>query len=99
MTRVAAVDCGTNSIRLLVAETDTAGDATPDGGATAGGAPSTDAPLREVVRRMEVVRLGQGIDLLVPVQGLKGVARARPRPAVPPDDEMVRRIADMLEKQ
>ena len=25
--------------------------------------------------------------------------RARPRPAVPPDDEMVRRIADMLEKQ
>jgi exopolyphosphatase / guanosine-5'-triphosphate,3'-diphosphate pyrophosphatase len=42
--RVAAVDCGTNSIRLLVAE--------PDG---AGG-------LREVDRRMEIVRLGQGVD-------------------------------------
>jgi len=42
--RVAAIDCGTNSIRLLVAE--------PDGG---GG-------LRDVDRRMLIVRLGQGID-------------------------------------
>jgi exopolyphosphatase/guanosine-5'-triphosphate,3'-diphosphate pyrophosphatase len=42
--RVAAVDCGTNSIRLLVAE--------PDG---AGG-------LRDVDRRMLIVRLGQGVD-------------------------------------
>jgi len=42
--RVAAIDCGTNSIRLLVAE--------PDG---AGG-------LREVDRRMLIVRLGQGVD-------------------------------------
>ncbi|WP_265443833.1 Ppx/GppA phosphatase family protein [Flexivirga meconopsidis] len=44
MTRVAAVDCGTNSIRLLVADTD---------GRT----------LRDVVRRMEIVRLGQGVDV------------------------------------
>ncbi len=44
MTRVAAIDCGTNSIRLLVA------DVPPTGGAT------------DVVRRMEVVRLGQGVD-------------------------------------
>ncbi|MGL5862221.1 MAG: exopolyphosphatase [Phycicoccus sp.] len=43
-TRVAAVDCGTNSIRLLVADVD------PDRGLT------------DVARRMEVVRLGQGID-------------------------------------
>ncbi len=38
--RVAAIDCGTNSIRLLV---------TDPGGA-------------DVVRRMEIVRLGQGVD-------------------------------------
>ncbi len=42
--RVAAIDCGTNSIRLLVAE--------PDG---AGG-------LRDLDRRMLIVRLGQGVD-------------------------------------
>lgn len=48
MTRVAAIDCGTNSIRLLVA------DATrrDDGG----------VDLVDVVRLMEVVRLGQGVD-------------------------------------
>jgi exopolyphosphatase/guanosine-5'-triphosphate,3'-diphosphate pyrophosphatase len=42
--RVAAVDCGTNSLRLLVADV---GD---------------DGRLTDVVRRMEIVRLGQGID-------------------------------------
>jgi exopolyphosphatase / guanosine-5'-triphosphate,3'-diphosphate pyrophosphatase len=49
MTRVAAIDCGTNSIRLLVADL-------PDPPA------SPDAPLVDVVRRMEIVRLGQGVD-------------------------------------
>ncbi len=44
MRRVAAVDCGTNSIRLLVADV-------PDRGA------HTD-----LLRRMEVVRLGEGVD-------------------------------------
>ena len=43
--RVAAVDCGTNSLRLLVADVD------PD-----------RAELTDVVRRMEIVRLGQGVD-------------------------------------
>ncbi|MGL5866127.1 MAG: exopolyphosphatase [Dermatophilaceae bacterium] len=43
-TRVAAVDCGTNSIRLLIADLDSGGR------------------LIDVLRRMEVVRLGQGID-------------------------------------
>ncbi|MGH8891807.1 MAG: exopolyphosphatase [Actinomycetes bacterium] len=43
--RVAAVDCGTNSIRLLVADLD------PDAGT-----------LGEVDRRMEIVRLGEGVD-------------------------------------
>jgi exopolyphosphatase / guanosine-5'-triphosphate,3'-diphosphate pyrophosphatase len=44
MSRVAAIDCGTNSIRLLIAE--------PDG---SGG-------LKDLERRLEVVRLGQGVD-------------------------------------
>jgi exopolyphosphatase/guanosine-5'-triphosphate,3'-diphosphate pyrophosphatase len=43
MTRVAAVDCGTNSIRLLVADVE---------GNT----------LIDVDRRMEIVRLGEGVD-------------------------------------
>ncbi|TAK68685.1 MAG: Ppx/GppA family phosphatase [Actinomycetota bacterium] len=43
--RVAAIDCGTNSIRLLVA------DVEPGAGAVI-----------DVERRMEVVRLGEGID-------------------------------------
>ncbi|RKN43409.1 Ppx/GppA phosphatase family protein [Micromonospora endolithica] len=48
-TRVAAIDCGTNSIRLLVADLPDA-DAGPR------------APLADVSRRMEIVRLGQGVD-------------------------------------
>lgn len=47
MSRVAAIDCGTNSIRLLIAD------------AAANGAPG---PLTDVVREMRVVRLGQGVD-------------------------------------
>jgi exopolyphosphatase/guanosine-5'-triphosphate,3'-diphosphate pyrophosphatase len=43
--RVAALDCGTNSLRLLVAEVD------PGGG-----------ELTDLARRMEIVRLGQGVD-------------------------------------
>jgi exopolyphosphatase / guanosine-5'-triphosphate,3'-diphosphate pyrophosphatase len=43
MTRVAAVDCGTNSVRLLIAD-------------VVGGR------LTELDRRMEIVRLGQGVD-------------------------------------
>ena len=41
--RVAAIDCGTNSIRLLIADID-------------------GSIFREVVRDMEIVRLGQGVD-------------------------------------
>lgn len=43
--RVGAIDCGTNSIRLLIADVD------PRAGV-----------LSDVVRRMEVVRLGEGVD-------------------------------------
>ena len=45
MTRVGAIDCGTNSIRLLIADVD------PGSGS-----------LTDVVRRMEIVRLGHGVD-------------------------------------
>ncbi|GAA3442294.1 Ppx/GppA phosphatase family protein [Planomonospora venezuelensis] len=43
MTRVAAIDCGTNSVRLLIADIE------------------HDA-LHDVERRMEIVRLGEGVD-------------------------------------
>ncbi|HVS67372.1 MAG TPA: Ppx/GppA phosphatase family protein [Mycobacteriales bacterium] len=43
MTRVAALDCGTNSLRLLIADVE-------------------GPKLTDVVRRMEVVRLGAGVD-------------------------------------
>ena len=47
MTRVAAIDCGTNSIRLLIADIDRSNGCTK---------------LTDVVREMRVVRLGQGVD-------------------------------------
>jgi exopolyphosphatase/guanosine-5'-triphosphate,3'-diphosphate pyrophosphatase len=57
MTRVAAVDCGTNSIRLLIADVETDVETrTDDGG------PGAAPRLRDVVREMRVVRLGQGVD-------------------------------------
>lgn len=45
MTRVAAIDCGTNSVRLLVADLPTGG-----------------GPLVHLTRRMEVTRVGKGVD-------------------------------------
>ena len=49
MTRVAAIDCGTNTIRLLIADARVA----PGGGAVR---------LVPLVRLNEIVRLGQGVD-------------------------------------
>jgi exopolyphosphatase/guanosine-5'-triphosphate,3'-diphosphate pyrophosphatase len=43
MSQVAVIDCGTNSIRLLIAET-------------------SGSTFKEVIRTMEIVRLGQGVD-------------------------------------
>ena len=59
MTRVAAVDLGTNSTRLLVADVE-------------------DGRLREVVRRLAITRLGEGVDergrlLPVPVARVRNV--------------------------
>ncbi len=47
MTRVAAIDCGTNSIRLLIADIDRSNGTTS---------------LTDIVREMRVVRLGEGVD-------------------------------------
>jgi len=43
--RLAAIDCGTNSVRLLIAE-----------------AADPDRPPVDLIRRMEIVRLGHGVD-------------------------------------
>ena len=43
MSQVAVIDCGTNSIRLLIAEI-------------------SGSTFKEVIRTMEIVRLGQGVD-------------------------------------
>jgi exopolyphosphatase/guanosine-5'-triphosphate,3'-diphosphate pyrophosphatase len=56
MSRVAAIDCGTNSIRLLVA------DIAPGLDATDGGPVAAAPKLVELTRRMEIVRLGAGVD-------------------------------------
>ncbi|SFT83514.1 exopolyphosphatase / guanosine-5'-triphosphate,3'-diphosphate pyrophosphatase [Actinopolyspora lacussalsi subsp. righensis] len=48
MVRVAAIDCGTNSIRLLIAEVTVHDDGTRE--------------LRDLHREMRIVRLGQGVD-------------------------------------
>lgn len=43
MSQVAVIDCGTNSIRLLIAKV-------------------SGSTFKEVIRTMEIVRLGQGVD-------------------------------------
>ncbi|MFC5950147.1 exopolyphosphatase [Pseudonocardia lutea] len=48
MSRVAAIDCGTNSIRLLIADVTETFDGTKD--------------LRDLHREMRIVRLGKGVD-------------------------------------
>lgn len=44
--RVAAIDCGTNTLRLLIADLD----------------PASAQPVRQVVREMRTVRLGEGLE-------------------------------------
>jgi exopolyphosphatase/guanosine-5'-triphosphate,3'-diphosphate pyrophosphatase len=70
--RVAAIDCGTNSIRLLIADihrgalggppgvaesqSDQSGQMPGDSG------PGSTSPLTDVTRQMRIVRLGEGVD-------------------------------------
>lgn len=63
MTRVGAIDCGTNSIRLLIADVD------PGSGS-----------LTDLLRRMEIVRLGHGVDktgVIAPDAMARTLAQAR----------------------
>jgi exopolyphosphatase/guanosine-5'-triphosphate,3'-diphosphate pyrophosphatase len=69
VTRVAAIDCGTNSVRLLVADV-------------------RDPELTELVRRMEIVRLGEGVDR---TGRLTDAAIARTRAALRDYAEEIRR--------
>jgi exopolyphosphatase/guanosine-5'-triphosphate,3'-diphosphate pyrophosphatase len=63
MTRVGAIDCGTNSIRLLIADID-----------------RESGSLTDLVRRMEIVRLGYGVDktgVIAPEAMSRTLAQAR----------------------
>ena len=63
MTRVGAIDCGTNSIRLLIADVD-----------------ADSGSLTDLARRMEIVRLGHGVDktgVIAPEAMARTLAQAR----------------------
>lgn len=57
MSRVAAVDCGTNTIRLLIADGPEPAPNEADAGSDNG-----QSVLRDIVRRTDFVRLGEGLD-------------------------------------
>ncbi|WP_017542026.1 MULTISPECIES: Ppx/GppA phosphatase family protein [Nocardiopsis] len=88
MTTVAAIDCGTNSIRLLISDV-----AVQDG---------DEVGLIDLERRMEIVRLGQGVDrtgsfapeaLERTFEALRSYAKLMHEHGVPFDPDHVRMVA------
>jgi exopolyphosphatase/guanosine-5'-triphosphate,3'-diphosphate pyrophosphatase len=77
MAKVAAIDCGTNSIRLLIAEIDAAA-----------------GTLRDLDRRMEIVRLGQDVDRtgLLAAEALARTFEAAERYAAACEEQGVARV-------
>ncbi len=60
--RVAAIDCGTNSIRLLIADIESHSDDLERSRGSSEFRPSSRPPLTDVSREMRIVRLGEGVD-------------------------------------
>ncbi|MFC4561982.1 exopolyphosphatase [Nocardiopsis mangrovi] len=88
MTTVAAVDCGTNSIRLLISSVLAQDD--------------DEVQLLDVERRMEIVRLGQGVDrtgefapeaLERTFDALRGYAELMREHGIEPGPDTVRMVA------
>jgi exopolyphosphatase / guanosine-5'-triphosphate,3'-diphosphate pyrophosphatase len=60
--RVAAIDCGTNSIRLLIANIRSNADDLERSRGSSDSAGSFRPPLTDLSREMRIVRLGEGVD-------------------------------------
>jgi exopolyphosphatase/guanosine-5'-triphosphate,3'-diphosphate pyrophosphatase len=60
--RVAAIDCGTNSIRLLIADLESNSDDLERSRGSTGAARASRPPLTDLSREMRIVRLGEGVD-------------------------------------
>jgi exopolyphosphatase / guanosine-5'-triphosphate,3'-diphosphate pyrophosphatase len=60
--RVAAIDCGTNSIRLLIADLESNSDDLERSRGSSGAARASRPPLTDLSREMRIVRLGEGVD-------------------------------------
>jgi exopolyphosphatase/guanosine-5'-triphosphate,3'-diphosphate pyrophosphatase len=60
--RVAAIDCGTNSIRLLIADIKSDSDGLERSRGASDSARSSGPPLADLSREMRIVRLGEGVD-------------------------------------
>jgi exopolyphosphatase/guanosine-5'-triphosphate,3'-diphosphate pyrophosphatase len=59
---VAAIDCGTNSIRLLIADIKSNADHLERSRGSSDSARSSRPPLTDLSREMRIVRLGEGVD-------------------------------------
>jgi exopolyphosphatase / guanosine-5'-triphosphate,3'-diphosphate pyrophosphatase len=60
--RVAAIDCGTNSIRLLIADLHSTAEDIERTVGSRGPSASASSPLTDIAREMRIVRLGEGVD-------------------------------------